>query len=59
MIDSVTIEHIYIACGYTDLRKGVDGYIYLVDSHLKLDTIENSLFLFCNKDKNKIKILHS
>ena len=33
-------------------------WIYLVDSHLKLDSFENSLFLFCKKDKNKIKILH-
>lgn len=58
MIDLTNVEHIYIACGYTDLRKGIDGYIYLVDSNLKINPFDNAIFLFCNKSKNKIKILH-
>jgi transposase len=58
MIDLTTVKHIYVACGYTDLRKGIDGYIFLADSNLKIDPFDNVIFIFCNKFKNKIKILH-
>jgi transposase len=58
MIDLMTVKHIYVACGYTDLRKGIDGYIYLADGKLKLNPFDNVMFLFCNKMRNKVKILH-
>lgn len=58
MIDLTNIKNIYVACGYTDLRKGIDGYIYLADSQLQIDPFDNVIFIFCNKFKNKIKILH-
>lgn len=58
MIDLTNINHIYVACGYTDLRKGIDGYIYLADGKLNINPFENVIFIFCSKFKNKIKILH-
>jgi transposase len=58
MIDLRTIDHIYIASGYTDLRKGIDGYFCIAEGTLKLNPFSNSIFIFCNKYKNKIKILH-
>lgn len=58
MIDLSNIDHIYVACGYTDLRKGIDGYIYLADGNLKINPFDNVIFIFCNKFQNKIKILH-
>jgi hypothetical protein len=27
MIDLNNVKHIYVACGFTDLRKGIDGYL--------------------------------
>jgi len=27
--DFTQAEHIYVACGYTDLRKGIDGFALL------------------------------
>ena len=38
------IDHIYIACGYTDLRSGIDRLAALVQSSFKLDPYQNSLF---------------
>lgn len=58
MIDLTNVKHIYVACGFTDLRKGIDGYINLADGNLQCDPFSNSIFLFCNISKNKIKILH-
>lgn len=55
-IDKVKI--VYLACGATDLRKGIDGLAVLVQASLKLDPFEPAIFVFCNRSKNKLKILH-
>ena len=51
-------KHIYIACGYTDLRKGIDGLSLLVQQNFALDPFGNSLFLFCGKRNDRIKALY-
>lgn len=51
-------EHIYIACGYTDLRKGIDGLSLLVQQNFSLDPFSNSLFLFCGKRNDRMKALY-
>ena len=52
------IDTVYIACGITDLRKSIDGLVIIVKNELKLDPFEKALFVFCNKQMNRIKILH-
>lgn len=56
--DFTGAEHIYIACGYTDLRKGIDGLALLVQKHFGMDPFSNSLFLFCGKRNDRIKALY-
>ena len=51
-------EHIYIACGYTDLRKSIDGLSVLVQQQFSLDPFSNSLFLFCGRRSDRIKALY-
>ena len=43
------VEHIYIAVGYTDLRRGNYGLRALVEQTFSLDPYQNCLFLFCGK----------
>lgn len=52
------VERIYIACGYTDLRKGIDGLALLVQKSFELDPFGSSLFLFCGKRNDRIKGLY-
>ena len=52
------IDTVYIACGATDLRKSIDGLVIIVKNELKLDPFEKALFVFCNKQMNRIKIFH-
>lgn len=40
-------EHIYIATGYTDMRKTDDGLFALVQQNFELNPFSNALFLFC------------
>lgn len=52
------VDGIYMAVGVTDLRKGIDGYSALVVSTMKLDPFEKHLYCFCNRKKDKLKILY-
>ena len=38
-------EHIYIAVGYTDMRKQIDGLSAIVQHNFNLDPFSNSVFL--------------
>lgn len=51
-------EHIYIAAGYTDMRKAIDGLAAIVQQNFKLDPFSNTLFLFCGRGSSKIKALY-
>lgn len=46
---------IYLAVGPTDLRKAVDGLAHIVRQDFQIDPFGNYLFLFCNKNRNKLK----
>jgi transposase len=48
---------IYLACGYTDLRRGIDGLVGIVRSSFELDPCASSVFLFCGKRSDRIKAL--
>ena len=48
-------EHIYIVCGYTDMRKAIDGLAAIIQQNFKLDVFSGSLFLFCGKRCDRIK----
>ena len=50
-------DHIYIACGYTDMRKGIDGLVQIILSQHKQDPYSNSLFLFCGRRRKNFKAL--
>lgn len=58
MLNILNSGQAYLACGATDLRKSIDGLAAIVQMRFKLDPFSNSLFIFCNKNKDKIKILH-
>ena len=51
-------DHIYIAVGYTDMRKQIDGLAAVVQQNFRLDPFSNSLFLFCGKNTRVMKALY-
>lgn len=48
---------VHLACGATDLRKSIDGLAVLVREGFDLDPFSTGLFVFCNRHRNKLKIL--
>lgn len=57
-MNEIGIERVYLACGATDLRKSIDGLAVLVREGFNLDPFSSSLFVFCNRQRDKLKILH-
>lgn len=45
MLKDLQLDHVYIACGYTDLRLGIDGLADLVQLHFELDPYTNTLYI--------------
>ena len=48
---------IYITCGYTNLRWGIDGLASIVQSPFQLNPFQQMLFLFCERRQNRIEEL--
>ena len=58
MIDLSKIHNYYIACGYTDLRLGIDGLAAVVTQQFGGQLTEESIFLFCGRRTDRIKALY-
>ena len=58
MIDLSRVRNDYVACGYTDLRRGIDGLAAIVMSQYGMELREDSLFLFCGRRTDRIKALY-
>ena len=58
MLKGFLPEKIYLACGYTDLRRGIDGLAGIVQEQFQLDPFEDALFLFCGRRTDRIKGLY-
>lgn len=56
--DLSTVQKIYIVCGYTDMRKSIDGLASIVKQTYDLDPFADYLFLFCGKQCDRLKALH-
>lgn len=54
--DATGFKAVYIACGYTDLRRGIDGLSVIIDKTFHLNPFEpGTLFLFCGRRTDRIK----
>ena len=51
------LEKIYIVCGYTDMRKSIDGLCAIIEDQLKMDPSSSALVLFCGRRRDRIKAL--
>jgi transposase len=57
MLNPESVEQVYLAPGPTDLRKSIDGLSALVTAVFNLDPFSDRWFVFCNRQKDKLKIL--
>lgn len=56
--DGKGFKKIYLATGYTDLRRGIEGLAGIIRFQFELDPYDrNTLFLFCGRRCDRIKAL--
>lgn len=58
MLSKTPIQHVYSAAGATDLRKSIDGLAAIIQMSFQLNPFSSNLFVFCNRKRDKLKILH-
>ena len=57
--EKIGISKVFLACGYTDLRFGVDGLANEIQNVFQLNPFdEGTLFLFCGRRCDRIKALY-
>ena len=50
-------KKVYLACGHTDMRKSINGLASIVEGSFKLDPFDEAAFVFCNRARDRVKIL--
>jgi len=58
LLDFTQVQKIFIVCGKTDLRRGIDGLAATVQQEYALDVYEDAVFLFCGNRSDRFKILY-
>ena len=54
--DATGFKKVYLATGYTDLRRGMEGLATIIRFRFQLDPYDkNTLFLFCGRRCDRIK----
>ncbi|MEJ2406127.1 MAG: IS66 family insertion sequence element accessory protein TnpB [Candidatus Thiodiazotropha sp.] len=49
---------VYLYADPVDMRKSIDGLLHLVVQELALSPMTDALFVFCNRSRDKIKMLY-
>ena len=58
MLNVTNAMKIYVYTPVADMRKGIDGLSGIVRSELGADPTDGSLFVFINRRRDRMKILH-
>jgi len=51
-------SNIYLYRQFVDFRKSINGLSAIIESELEFPVMSGALFIFCNKAKDKLKILY-
>ena len=54
----VDVPEVYLCRQFVDFRKSINGLAALVESDLELSIMSGALFVFCNKSRDKLKLLY-
>ncbi len=58
MMLPTNFKRVFLAIGHTDMRKSINGLSFLVEQAMELNPFDGDLFVFCNRQRNMVKILY-
>lgn len=58
VVDFSNVDHVYIVCGRTDMRRGIDGLAGIISNDYGLQVYSKSVFLFCGRRADRYKGLY-
>src|SRR5512145_1316928 len=57
MLSLTPATQVFLVSGATDMRKSFNGLMAIVENDLKRDLLSGHLFVFSNRQRNRIKVL--
>jgi len=52
------VPEVYLHSQFVDFRKSINGLTALVETELELPSMSGAVFVFCNKGRDKLKVLY-
>ena len=57
LADISCVDAIYIVCGYTDMRKSIDGLCAIIQNEFYMNVDRNAIYLFCGRKRDRMKAI--
>jgi len=54
----IVAQQVWLVPGATDMRKSIDALVSIVTYAIKQDPLSSQLFVFCSRDRSRLKILY-
>lgn len=57
LAETIAYRNVYIICGYTDMRKSINGLVAILTQQYQIKPNTESLYLFCGKRADRMKAI--
>lgn len=57
LAETIAYRNVYIICGYTDMRKSINGLVAILTQQYQIRPDAESLYLFCGKRADRMKAI--
>ena len=57
LAETIAYRNVYIICGYTDMRKSINGLVAILTQQYTLKPDPESIYLFCGKKADRMKAI--
>lgn len=57
LAETIAYRNVYIICGYTDMRKSINGLVAILIQKYQIKPDAESLYLFCGKKADRMKAI--
>jgi len=58
ILNDIPADNVYLAVGYTDMRRSIDGLAATVQQVFKMEPCTRNLYLFCGRSSTRLKALY-